>query len=66
MVEVNAAIFQQAGDSCEIGLFAVNIVLARVILEGLARNYEIGVGDDLTAASGLDAVSKSAVMEGGN
>lgn len=53
MVKVDAPVTKQCGDGCKIGLFSVDIVFARIILEGLSRNDKLGVGDDFGSTTGL-------------
>lgn len=53
MIQINSTITQQGGDGGEVGFFVVDVVLARVVAEGFARNDNIGVGNNLMAATGL-------------
>jgi hypothetical protein len=54
VIEVDAAVAEQGRDGGKVGLLAIDVVLARVVLERFAGDDELGVRDDSVAAAGLD------------
>jgi hypothetical protein len=58
VVEVNATVTQQRGHSRKVGLLVVDVVLARVVPEGLAGNDELGIRNYRVTTTRLEAVSE--------
>lgn len=63
MVKVNTSVAEKRGDCGEVGLFAVDVVFAGVVLEGFTRDDELGIGDNGVTATGLK-VSVSLARQG--
>ena len=53
MVKIDTAIAKESGDCREVGFFAIDVIFAGVVLESFSGNDELGVRDNLMAATGL-------------
>ena len=63
MVKVNAALFQECCDCCEIRLLCIDVVLAGVILESFSRDDQGGIGKEFVLSIRLRTVSRYLIRE---
>ena len=53
VVKIDTAVAKESGDRCKVGFFAIDVIFAGVVLESFSGNDELGVRDNLMAATGL-------------
>lgn len=53
MVKIDTPIAKQSCNCCEVGFFSVDVVFARVVLEGFSGDNELRFGDDFMTTARL-------------
>jgi hypothetical protein len=55
VIKIDTSIAKESGDCRKVGFFAIDVIFARVVLEGFSGNDKLGVRDNLMATTGLES-----------